>query len=92
MGSRKRIVIKEYDIPEGFLPIGLIEPTFEQASHVVSLSEPFLFFNSKIGEIEGRVQRYDRNVGGELLNGSLPNDFLTLDNLYLHNVTHFKTI
>jgi hypothetical protein len=89
--KKKVVVVEALEAPTDFLPIDSIKPVFEQASHVVSHSDVYLFFDSKIGEVSGFVQRHDRNVGGEVLDG---NDitFLSTDYKYLNNVTHFKQL
>ncbi len=90
--SKKKKVVEPVivNLPECFLPIELIEPVFERASYVVSLSQPFLFFDSVLGEVQGRIQRYDREVNGTEIMPFF--DAFSMDNKYLGNVTHFKTI
>jgi len=90
----KKVVAKEpVVVPDGFTPIADIKPEFVQASHVVSLSQPFRFLDTKQGEVEGYVQRYDFALGGPVIDPKKKKIvFLSKTYKNLNNVTHFKTL
>ena len=82
---------KSENVPDGFLPIELIELNFTPVSHTASNSELFLFLDTDRGEVEGFAERFDRTVGGELIE---KNNIIYLDTKlnFLNSVTHFKII
>lgn len=79
-------------IPDGFSPIAEIKPEFKVASHVVSHSQLFTFFDTDKGVVKGVMQRYDRALGGPEKPKKTDIVFLSTDYKFLDKVTHFKTI